>query len=176
MNDKVLYQTWQEYYPKVFGYFFRRVQNKVDVEDLTSIVMTKYLDLISNEEKLKKVQNKHAYLWKVAHNQLAYFIKSHQKQVLEIGYSGDFFELDDNIEATYTPRYEEKIACLLKCIKDSLKSVDAQIVELSFIHEKTSKELATVFELSPENIRQRLSRSLKKLKVVCLDIWQECAE
>jgi RNA polymerase sigma factor (sigma-70 family) len=176
MNDKVLYQTWQEYYPKVYGYYFRRLQNKADVEDLTSIVMTKYLDLISNEEKLKKVQNKHAYLWKIAHNQLANFIKLQQKQILEIGYSDDLFELDIKVETDFSPRYESKMKCLYKCIKDSLKDEDAQIVEMSFIQEKTSIEIAKALAMRPDNVRQRLSRSLKKIKMACLDIWHECTE
>ncbi|MEM1312261.1 MAG: sigma-70 family RNA polymerase sigma factor [Patescibacteria group bacterium] len=174
MSDDVLRRTWKEYYPKVYGYFFRRITNKTDVEDLTSIVMTKFLNLFQDENKLNKIKNRHAYLWKIAHNQLVYFIKTQQKKAIEIGFGDDYFEIDNQIEHAYSTRYQHKIQCLLECIDQSLKDQDAQIVKMAFIEEKSSKSIGHIFELKPENVRQKISRSIKKLKLACRDIWQEC--
>jgi hypothetical protein len=35
LSQTKLFNTWEEYYPKVYGYFLRRVNNHTDVEDLT---------------------------------------------------------------------------------------------------------------------------------------------
>jgi hypothetical protein len=32
MTQKQIQNNWEEYYPKVFGYFFRRLNNQADVE------------------------------------------------------------------------------------------------------------------------------------------------
>jgi DNA-directed RNA polymerase specialized sigma24 family protein len=35
MQDSDVEKQWSEYYPKVYGYFFRRLNSREDVEDLT---------------------------------------------------------------------------------------------------------------------------------------------
>jgi RNA polymerase sigma factor (sigma-70 family) len=174
MTDQALYNIWNEYYPKVYGYFFKRVDNKTDVEDLTSIVMEKYLNLFKDSDKMDRISNKHAYLWKIANNQLADFINTKQKRVLEIGLNDDISEIDLKIEESYTSRYSNKLQCLIECINESLKDQEAEIVKLSFIEEMNSKEIGSLLNLTPENIRKKLSRSISKLKTSCRSIWEIC--
>ena len=84
MNNQTLQQKWDVYYPKVYGYFFRRVNNKTDVEDLTSMVLHKFFEVLINPEKSATLNNKNGYLWKIAHNHLVDFIKNKQKRPIVI--------------------------------------------------------------------------------------------
>jgi RNA polymerase sigma factor (sigma-70 family) len=174
MTDGVLYNIWNEYYPKVYGYFFKRVDNKNDVDDLTSLVMEKYLNLFQDSEKANQVTNKHAYLWKIANNQLADFIKNKQKRIVTIGLNDELFSLEVELEKNYSSRYLDKFSCLIDCMRESLKDQDLRIVQMSFLEEFNSKEIGQILNLTSENVRKKLSRSISKLKTSCRDIWATC--
>jgi RNA polymerase sigma factor (sigma-70 family) len=173
-SNQNLQNIWNEYYPKVYGYFFKRVDNKTDVEDLTSITMERYLNIFIDEQKAVRVTNKHAYLWKIANNQLADFITSKQKRFISLGLNDDISDLNLEAEKQYSSRYEDKISCLSACIKESLKDPEAKIVEMSFLEEMTSVQIGNYFGITPENVRKKISRSITKLKTACRDIWAAC--
>jgi len=163
---------WEEYYPKVYGYFFRRLDNRLDVEDLTSLVLSEFLKVIINPEKSYKILNKNAYLWKIAHNQLSVFINTKSKQAVLVGLDDNFEILDERVELERSLSYQDKINSLLHCIQNNLTDIDYKIVNLSLIEDRKSPEVATILNLSAENIRKRLSRSVAKLKVQCVSIWK----
>jgi|LakMenEpi03Aug12_release.lakeMendotaPanAssembly.Ray.scaffolds.fasta_scaffold78676_3 DNA-directed RNA polymerase specialized sigma24 family protein len=89
MTQKQIQNSWEEYYPKVFGYFFRRLNNQADVEELTSLVLTKFINKISNQNTT--LENPHGYLWKIARSSLADFINHKVKQPTTLS-------LDDNLD------------------------------------------------------------------------------
>ena len=173
MNNQTLQQEWDYYYPKVYGYFFRRISNKSDVEDLTSMVLHKFFEVLINPEKSAKLTNKNAYLWKIAYNHLADFIQNKQKRPLAIGIDGGFEAPDNSIEKFYSKSYQERVKNLLKCIKTQVKDLEYQVIQMSFFEELTSIEISKTLNLKPPAIRQKLSRSLKKVREQCKKLWQE---
>jgi RNA polymerase sigma factor (sigma-70 family) len=173
MNNQTLKEEWEYYYPKVYGYFFKRVNNRIDVEDLTAMVLHKFFEVLIRPEKSANLTNKNAYLWKIAYNHLADFIQNKQKRPLAIGID-DEFELGDNsIEKFYSKSYQERVKNLLKCIKSQVKELEYNIIEMSFFEELTSLEISKVLNLKSPAIRQKLSRSLKKVREKCKKLWQE---
>ena len=71
MNNDDLQEMWKVYFPRVYGYFFRRISNREDVDDLTSIVMTSFIQARME----KDIETIESYLWAIARTQL-YFIYS----------------------------------------------------------------------------------------------------
>lgn len=173
MSQFNLDSVWEEYYPKVYGYFFRRVDAREDVEDLTSMTMTQFCQTLKNSEKAKKIKNSNAYLWKIAHHQLADFIHSKSKRPITVGLDENFKIIDDSLEKLQSSYFEDRKAGLLKCIQKSLNPIEHTIVIDSIINDYKSDELAVKLGLSSSNIRQKLSRSLKKLRQKCRQVWSD---
>jgi RNA polymerase sigma factor (sigma-70 family) len=171
MTEFNLDSEWEIYYPKVYGYFLRRITNRMDVEDLTSVVLTEFFGVLTNQEKRQKITNQNAYLWKVAYNHLADFIKNNQKRPLPIIYDENFQAEDQSLEKFVSKEYKDRVSNLVNCAKEQLKTDDFEILVMSIFEEKTSKEVAENLKMSSDNIRQRLSRGLKKLREKCRQIW-----
>ena len=164
---------WEFYYPKVYGYFFRRVDNRLDVEDLTSLVLSQFLEIILDEQKSVRILNKNAYLWKIAHNQLVTFINTKSKQIVSVGLNDSFEIIDERAELEKSSYYRNRIENLLHCIKQNLNGTDFNIVNLSLVEDRKSPEVAVILNLTALNVRKRLSRSVSKLKDKCKNVWQD---
>jgi RNA polymerase sigma factor (sigma-70 family) len=123
-------QLWSEYYPKVYGYFFRRVNNRVDVEDLTSIVLTEFFN---NTLDNPKILNPHGYLWSIAYFRLIDHIRTKSKtpRMIEID---DSFVSPDNLETTLEAKIlNEKFTIMLTLAKDNLTAVDYTLFHSVYI-------------------------------------------
>jgi len=163
---------WQIYYPKVYGYFFRRVNNRLDVEDLTSLVLTYFFEAITNPEKAAKIKSPNAYLWKIAYNQLVVFIKQKSKNPIPIGLDDNFEIADESMDNTRSTNYIERSKKLLECINSTLSGLDLIIVTKSLIEDWTSPKVAEELNLTAVNVRKRLSRAVSKLRAKCKMVWQ----
>ena len=173
MQKDNLQEDWDEYYPKVYGYFFRRIDSKADVEDLTSIVLEQFLRAVYDEHRKDKIENKHAFLWKIAYNQLCSFIKRKSKDMLVVGIESvpGWEPEDKSAEEKRGDYFEDRIAKLLECIKNQTKDQDFTIINACLIEDRKSEEVAKMLNLTAQNVRQRLSRSLQKVREKCKGLW-----
>jgi RNA polymerase sigma-70 factor (ECF subfamily) len=162
---------WDEYYPKVYGYFFRRLEQREDVEDLTSMVMTQFMLVLLDQEKCNRIENKLSYLWKIAHNHLVDFIATKKKRVIMVALDEDVSALDESLEKLYSRHVQERQQAVLKCVEHSLSSQDLELVQLSIMEDKQSAEVGKVLQLTAGNVRIRLYRALEKLRDKCREIW-----
>jgi RNA polymerase sigma-70 factor, ECF subfamily len=160
-------KLWDDYYPKVFGYFYRRVNNRQDVEDLVSVTLSGFFASIARSE----ISNQNALIWKIAHNQLVSFIRTKSKNPILIDFSTDESTLDEKVENTRSSNYIQKLEVLLQCINNQLTDEQKSIVQCSIIDDKKSHEIAIELSLTASNVRQILSRSIKKLKTKCKQLW-----
>jgi RNA polymerase sigma factor (sigma-70 family) len=168
MMDQNLKTQWDTYYPKVYGYFFRRIDLKDDVEDVTSIVMTKFLSALYT----KNLENPHAYLWQIARNQLAYYIKNKSKHPLSSQLEENHYTLISSIENYRSDHYQSKVDDIMECVKRNLRGEEFTIMQEVVMFDRTSAEVANELRLKADNVRQKLSRSIKKLRQACIDLWQ----
>jgi len=188
INKNQIIESWDYWYPLVFGYFYRRLNNRQDVEDLTSNTLTA---LFLNSE----VTNPRGFIWQTARNQLYKFIDQKTKNPHPVSLDiqdhqnsfGDYPEtfgftnrdsafanLDDSdLENKYSDHYQAKIDQLIGCCRNHLEEKDYQIVCLSIMEEKNSTQIAQAFNLKPATVRQKLKRCLGKLKQSCLELWLE---
>lgn len=165
-----LEEKWQYWYPRVYGYFFKRVNDKTEVEDLTA-------NTLSTVFLAKNVQNIQAYMWKVAHNYLVKFIntKTTTPMMVALDENIDMWkpsETDIETEDTISDRYEDKLSQLKTCVHNELTDpTDIRLIELSIYQEKNSTEIGEILQIKADTIRQKLSRLLKKLRTHCLELW-----
>lgn len=170
-TESELSQIWEELYPKVYGYFFRRVNNRINVEDLAATTLTAYLqNLVKNGDL---ITNKMGFLWKIAHNQLLVFIRQKSKTPVFVGINDNFDskDVDLEIENHSCEHLKQKIEHLLECVKKNLKASDLEIVNLIVGDDMKAVIVAQKLQVTPEVVRQRFSRSLKKLRQKCQNIW-----
>jgi RNA polymerase sigma factor (sigma-70 family) len=169
MSPQEIESQWNHYYPKVYGYFFRRIENQNDVEDLTSIVLSIFMDALNRPDM--PLQNPHAYLWRVAHNHLVNFINSKSKILTTIPIDENLDSIDTEIETHRSRHFQDKVENLMECVERTLEGVELTIVKEVVMFDKKSVEVAAELNLKPDNVRQKLSRSLKKLKQHCTQLW-----
>ena len=158
------------YYPKIYGYFFRRVSNQTDVEDLTMVTITNFFEVLNKKE----LESPHSYLWKIAHNQLVNFYNFNSKQKMVIGFEDiESIEkyIDHGLDQTRSPYFKMRLESLMTCLEKNLEINDYKLVQASIFEEKNSVELSVEFGLKPDNIRKKLSRIFKKVKEKCKKIW-----
>lgn len=160
-------KLWDEYYPKVFGYFYRRVNNRQDVEDLTSLTLVGFFAAIQRSEAVSQ----NALIWRIAHNQLVNFIRTKSKNPISIDFSTDENILDEKVENIRSDNYIYKMEALLQCINNQLTDEQKSIVQSSIIDDKKSHDIAIEMNMTASNVRQILSRSINKLKAKCKQLW-----
>jgi RNA polymerase sigma factor (sigma-70 family) len=164
--------AWETYYPSVYGYFFRRVEQRQDVEDLTCLVLEDFLQVLSSPEKMQRIQNIHAYLWRIAHNYLADFIDHKTKRQLPISLDENLERIDQMVDEKRSDQYQHRVTHLLECMKKELRGEDYTIVQLSVIEDLKSSKIGEQLSLKAENVRKKLSRALQKLRERCRAVWE----
>lgn len=168
MPRLVTQSEWNQWYNQVYGYFFRRLNNRFDVDELASDTVTEFFlkDFVPENPK--------AFIFGIARNKLyQYFDKKAKNRVAEL--DGQAETLTCEAADSYSSFYLAKIAELRKCIQQQLSKQDQEIVELCVVCEFSSERVARELNLSPPNVRQRLSRALRKLRRECRDIWLRTA-
>jgi len=172
-------EQWNYWYPRVYGYFYKRIEDKQTVEDLTA-------ETITTAFLAKNVKNFKAYLWKVAHNYLVKYIHTKNTNPMMVGWSEAIdldqyqqpqFSLDETIETTRSNNYSRLLKEMTDCFYANLSNeIDKKIIHLSIVQEKNSTQIAQELSLIAGTVRQKLARSLDKLKRKCVHIWYNLTE
>lgn len=175
-------QAWEYWYPLVYGYFFRRVNSKEDVEDLTANTLSALF--------LKPdVQNPKGFVWQTAKNQLYKYIEQKQKNPDSLDFQDSKVEYmtaqmsyemypknDEELENMRSPHYQAKIDQVIECCKNKLKEEDYKLVFFSIVENHSSTEISQKLNLKADTVRQKLKRSISKLKMHCVELWQVLKE
>jgi RNA polymerase sigma factor (sigma-70 family) len=119
----------------------------------------------------KDLTNPNAYLWRITHNYLVDYIKHKSKipQTFVLDENLDF--LDESMENLRSSHFQAKVQDLMQCVEQNLHGIEYKIVQLVIMYDQTAVTAASELNLKPANVRQKLSRSLKKLKANCLELW-----
>jgi len=173
MLEKFDSNEWQARYDQVYGYFYRRVSSRADVEDLTMETLENFYFTE------KKIDSPNAFLWGIARNKILEYIRYKGKnQFQELFEDKEDFDgsnanqlQDEWLENYRSSEYHAKLERLKECAKNQLSELDLEIVNLSILEDFKSLEVAQKLSISAQNARQRLSRALKKLRDKCKEIW-----
>jgi RNA polymerase sigma factor (sigma-70 family) len=153
---------WNEYYTRVFAYFYKRVNSYEDTEELASTSMTLFLSKAEKEEISADAQ--YGYLWKIVRTQLANHLRTKLSKPIPISLENDEdFEMSD-MESKTSTQYESLIQSVFQQAENILKPDEFLLLKLSYQDGKNSIQIADQLSSNPVTIRKCLSRIIKKLK------------
>jgi RNA polymerase sigma factor (sigma-70 family) len=161
-NISLTTENYNYWYSRIYGYFYRRVNTSTEARDLTCDTLSDFFTYS------KEIENPQALIFKIAQNKLRNFIrnKSNTPFIEDI----DNQDLDQKV-FSYSKHYQDKMSSLVECAKKQLKNQHFQVLELSVLCDFSSQRVASELNLKPDNVRQILSRSIKKLREKCRQIW-----
>ncbi len=159
---------YDHYYPKVFGFFMRQCNYRVEIaQDLTSDTFLKMVKYIANFT-YKHENSFAAWLFTIAQNNLKTYYKNANRFVFSPPEELEFLfsaESSDNelgeIEAEYTRN--EEFAKLSEVIA-TLDEKYQLIIELRFFQELSYQEIATITGIKETTLKAHLHRALEKIK------------
>ena len=76
--QKISEADWNYWYDCVYAYFYRRVSNRIDVEDLTMETLETYFLYT------QKIESKEAFVWGVAKRKMLEYIRKKDKNKMEV--------------------------------------------------------------------------------------------
>ncbi len=169
-NSQQLQEQWDYWYPRVYGYFYKRITDQTTVEDLTANVLSVIL-------LAKNIQNMNGYVWRVAHNQLVRYIDTKSKSPNILSWNDELNWIPDkqnwDKESATSSVFVTKMANMKLCIDNQLESeLDQNLIELSIYQEKNSTQIEALTGIKSNTIRKKLSRLLQRIKAECRDLWQ----
>jgi len=176
MSSKTISITeWEYWYTRVYGYFYKRIDGKYQVEELTA-------NTLNTVFLAENIVNFQAYTWKVAHNYLVKYINTKNLEPMAVSWDESLdlknsslpsWHIEETFETQTSNQYQAKLQQLMQCIANNIKNPsDQEILKLAICEEKNSTEIGNLFNLKADNVRQRLSRNIKKLRQNCIDLWK----
>ena len=161
LTTEQITDLWNEYYPRVYGYFFKRIDSQTDVDDLASVTLTSFIQNLSTKE----IAQPAGFLWKIARNQLCLYIKRKSKNPISIDNLDDFESLQTTEDSEISEKYHQLLQEVMQKAETMLTADDLRILKSSYFEEKTSAQIAHELDTTPGNIRIRLMRITQKLKL-----------
>ncbi len=161
--------AFNEFYLKTVDMFFRYINSnfflsKEESEDLISDFYVKWRDVC---KKYDFKQSFSAFVWTVFKN----LIKDNFKKHKDISFSSfnddEWISFEEKLEDDFDMFELLESDFQFKQIEDAMKKLDSEsreILYLKFIEEKDNVDIVDILQISNENVRQKISRSLKKLK------------
>lgn len=145
---------YKNYKSKLYGYAFYKLGNSADAEDAVQNCM---LSAFEQMDKLKKAEAFSSWIFRILYCSCTAVIK---EQIRQRG--TDDLENYKNIASFDNEKFvlQEELQQALNI----LSSEERNIVLLSVIAGLNSKEIAEITGFTSGNVRQKLSRSLSKMK------------
>lgn len=165
-------QAFNEFYLKTVDTFFRYLNSYyfLDEQDAEDIVSEFYIKWRDTVQKFDFKQSFSWFVWIVFKNLVKDMLKKHK----DVAFSSfdkeeDWSSFEDNLEDDFDIFDLLESEFEFSHIQDAMEQLDGdsrEIIYLKFIEEKDNTEIAEILQISSENVRQKLSRSLKKLKIL----------
>ncbi len=168
-------QSFAKLYEDTIDVFYRYLKAHYSLEEDTiqDICSQTYLKLWNNIDKIKDGQQIHSYIRTILkHTTYDFFKKQKEVSFSQLDYDnkdGSFEEwLEDNqtIQDLFEQTFQsDRIYVAMQKLDEMYKDV----IFCKYIQEYSHKEIAEYLQISEENVRQRLSRWLAKLKKLLSD-------
>lgn len=144
------------YKQKLVNFAYFRIGNLEDAEDLVQECMLK---VFQNLPALQKAEAFTAWIYKILYRDCATFLKRRAREQE----SEDIENYTDILPADTAADFE---SVELRQALEELGEADRDIVLLSVVAGLQSKEIAQITGLTAGNVRQKLHRSLKKMRCI----------
>ncbi len=160
MNEFELKEKVVDYASKVFFYFVKKVNSKMDAEDLSQTVL---LEIIQNIDKGARIDNIDYYIWGVCKNQYNMYLRKTLKERNNLEYKADIDYIDESTSVLDTMIEDEKIRRINQAIK-LLRKDYAEILYAYYVEDKTLKFISEELNIPLGTVKKRLHIIREKLK------------
>ena len=150
-SEDALTYIYKKYVKEIHYYFFSRVKNKEDANDLTSEVFIAFIDSL---EGFRGDASVRTYLYVIAKNKL----NDHYKHSGKTIYDSSLIE---NLPETKTNKVNEAEDTN---ILEVLNLKEREVVESKYFMNEKHKDISKRLGITIENSRQTLKRALSKIK------------
>lgn len=163
------HEAYNDFYLQTVDMFYRFVISRyiLSTQEIEDIVSDFYMKFWRVVEKYDETYAFETYMWTVFRNWIKDYFK---KQKL--------WSFPENFDAQ-DPDEDEQILLdglqnnyLMEDISNAMQKLDErsyEIIFLKFIEEKTYEEISMLLWVAQDAVRQRISRSLKKLKTLLVN-------
>lgn len=161
LDSRAFKPIYEEYFPQISGFIYKRVEDKETAFDLTQKTFLKAL------EQLHKYEHRglpiSSWLFRIAVNEInQHYRKAKRFRTVNLESSEVsqlFSDIDDSI-------YDKDQIEMLKVSLTYLSSSDFLMLEMRYFEERPFKEIAEILEITETNAKVRTYRALDKLKKV----------
>ena len=149
---------YEKHYEQIFRFIIQRINDRDTALDITSQVFLKAMCNL-NRYEYKGVPFS-SWLYRIAYNEIISFIKENEEKRSVNVNSADVLNMADEIETGNKEQLYEK---LLDMIGD-LPEEELQLVEMRFFEKRSFKEIGEILEITENNAKVKVYRTLEKLK------------
>jgi RNA polymerase sigma factor (sigma-70 family) len=184
------YEFYRRYAPYVFKVAIQRCQIFTDAQDFAKEItqltfikalknICKFTIAIGVDDNIFKKMLK-AWLGRIANNNFNKLYAEYKNEEVELETIATEEPTYDLFEYLFDPVPEEQPSVVLSLLRDAmdqLKEIDKHIITsyaaenclytTQHIRDSTMKILCETYNTTPQNIRQRKNRALKKIKLFC---------
>jgi RNA polymerase sigma-70 factor (ECF subfamily) len=163
-NSEIFGELYEQYYPQIFGYVFKRTANLEIAQDITSETFFKVLKRLW-QFRWRNISFS-AWLYRIANNEIAnYFRRNKQTVSLEkipepiavTNPSTEILEAEQELK-----KHQDFLMLREKISKLSIKY--QEVITLRFFEKKQIKEIAKILGKKEGTVKSLLHRGLEKLK------------
>jgi RNA polymerase sigma-70 factor (ECF subfamily) len=148
---------YERYFPRIYGYCLRRVENAEAAEDLTSLIFTRALTSV-HEYKGGSVP---AWLFRIAHNAVANHYRSRRPHV---SLERSELDLEDESEAPTERLEQAEQRRAIRGLVAALPDDQQELLALKLAGELTAEEIGAVVGKKAGAVRVELHRIIKRLR------------
>ena len=153
-------EMYRLYYPKIYNYVYYRLMSRERTEDIVSSVFVKVISKWDTFDESKASFG--TWICRIAQNTLTDYYRTNKQATsiedLDYEVSVDF-DGDDQIIQEETNR---EVYCILKTLKES----ERELVYMKYYADMKNKQIASALDMTETAVSTKLSRILKKLRVV----------
>lgn len=166
-SNQNLAGLFQEHYPRIYSYLRYRVNAVEDAEDLIGVVFER---AYTHRDRFDPDKGSFStWLFRIAHNTLANFYRSHERRSAwesESGLPPDLVTPEPSPESQVVQK--ETLAQLLQGI-EHLNERDQEIISLKFAGRLGNKEIGEIMDLKEKTVSVVLLRAVRRLRQYMID-------
>jgi RNA polymerase sigma-70 factor, ECF subfamily len=169
-DKKAFGQIYDYYYPKIFGYIFRRIGDYDIARDISAET---FLKAFININQFKSIDNSiSAWLFKIATNELNLYFRQKKYKPTLFSNIQDEMHLDQELlkiferektEFDLQHAHYEQFNEIQKHVK-TLETHYQEVLALRYFEEKSIKEIAEILAKPVGTVKSLLSRAIEKLR------------
>ncbi|GAP21818.1 RNA polymerase sigma factor [Leptolinea tardivitalis] len=155
-NPANFHQIYIKWLPRIYRYFYFRVENEKDAEDLTSQVFLKAFENITDYREKGCFS---AWLFTIAHSRIVDFYRRKQKEI-SLEEAGILTGGTDLLVESSRREDMDRMLNLIRTLTDE----EQELIRLRFVAELSYVEIGAITNRSEDAVRKTVTRLLQRLQ------------